>query len=215
MMNSSSKSDPLTTPTDASNGKIAVVESVRVSATVDPSIKFTIEGVLSGTTTCGIATSAQTNSDSVPFGVLALDTSKVLAQKLTVSTNGAGGCVVTASESGQMSNGQVTPIFIPNTLCDSGSCTYNGAGSAWATALAHPGFGYAMDIAAGTPTVTPSTNTLYRPFSTIPNPAQTIMSNASIASGQSAYVCYKISVDATQAAGDYENQITYTATASF
>jgi hypothetical protein len=213
--NFTNQADPTTaTPSDDVTGKVAVIESVRVTATVDPSITFKIEGTSPGSY-CSLTTDITTTSDAVPFGVMALDTFKTGAQKLTVSTNAVSGYAVTAVENERLSNLAASPSFIIDTLCDTGACSQTSA-AAWATSTAHPGFGYTVAIANGTPTIAP-TAPLYQHF---PNIAASeapfqIMSNAGIASSQQAYVCYKLSVDATQPAGNYENQITYTATASF
>jgi len=70
------------TPTDDASGKIAVVEPVRVTATVDPSISFTIEGTTAGTH-CSLTTNVPTTATAVPFGILTLNTFRTAAQKLT------------------------------------------------------------------------------------------------------------------------------------
>ncbi len=202
--------------TDDGAGKVAVIESVRVSATVDPSITFKIEAVPSSTSTCGLTTSVTTTSAAVPFGVLSIDTLRWASQKITVSTNAVSGYTVTAVENERLSNLASSPSYIPNTTCDSGTCTYTGAGSGWVTAAAHPGFGYTLAIVSGTPTITPTVGNFRRFASITANEQPTaIMTNAAIASAQAVYVCYQISVDATQTAGEYENQVTYTATANF
>jgi len=203
------------TPTDDATGKVAVIEPVRVTATVDATITFKIEGVTSGTSACSLSTDVTTTNASVPFGVLTLDTFRSAAQKLTVSTNAASGYAVTAIENDKLSNLASSPSYIPNTTCDTGGCT-NTASAAWATAVGHPGFGYTVAIVSGTPTIAPTAPN-YQRFSSLAAseaPFQ-IMSNNTIASSQATYVCYKISVDATQPAGNYENQVTYTATATF
>jgi hypothetical protein len=202
------------TPTDDVTGKIGVIESVRVTATVDPSITFKVEGVTSSTSTCSLTTDVTTTATAVPFGILTLDTFRVGSQKLTVSTNAVGGYAVTAIENERMSNLAGSPSYIPDTTCDTG-CTHTTS-TAWATAAAHPGLGYTVAIQNGTPTIAP-TAPQYQHFpniAAVESPFQ-IMSNNGIASAQAAYVCYKISVDATQPAGNYENQVTYTATATF
>lgn len=206
------------TPTDNVTGKIAVIESVRVSATVDPSITFKIEGVATSTNltaSCGFTTSVTTTNASVPFGIMALDTFKQAAQKLTVSTNATGGYTVTAIENEQLSNLASTPVYIPDTLCDTGACSDTASG-AWTTEADHPGLGYSVAEIANNPQIEPIAP-LYQHFPSLldvedPFP---FMWDTDVSSSQQAYVCYKLSVDATQAAGDYENQITYTATATF
>jgi hypothetical protein len=42
-----------------------------------------------------------------------------------------------------------------------------------------------------------------------------IMYSAGVSDSHTGYVCYRLAINATQAAGDYENLITYTATATF
>ena len=204
------------TPIDYSTGTIAFIEGVRVTATVDPSITFKIEGTATGAH-CGLTTDVATTSYAVPFGVLALDTFKIAAQKLTVSTNANSGYSVTAIENERMSNLAAVPKYIPNTACDSGTpCTQSGAGGIWATEAGNPGFGYTLAVIANSPTVAPIAASFRRFASLAATEAPVeIMSSPGIASTQTADVCYQISVDATQPAGEYENQITYTATASF
>ena len=203
------------TPTDDVTGKVAVIESVRVTATVDPSITFKIEGVNSGASACSLTTDVTTTNASVPFGVMALDTFKAAAQLLTVSTNAVSGYVVTAIENSRLSNLATSPSYIPDTTCDNNLCNETTSDT-WATATNNPGFGYTVAVVANAPTIAPTAPN-YQHFPSladVESPFQ-IMSNATIASSQQAHVCYKLSVDATQPAGNYENQITYTATASF
>lgn len=215
VQNFTNGSDPTSaTPTDEVTGKIAVIESVRVTATVDPSITFSIAGTSAGSH-CGLTTDVATTATAVPFGTLTLNTFKTAAQTLTVSTNAVSGYAVTAIENERLSNLAASPSYIPDTTCDTGGCTQTSS-AAWATAASHPGFGYTVAITNGTPTIAPTAPS-YQHF---PNIAATetpfqIMSNTTVANAQAVDVCYKISVDATQPAGDYENQITYTATASF
>jgi hypothetical protein len=201
------------TATDETSGKVAVIESVRVSATVDPSITFKIEGNTAGSH-CSLTTDVASTATSVPFGVLTLDTFRSASQKLTVSTNAVGGYAVTAIENERMSNLAAVPSYIPDTTCDTG-CTQTSS-TAWATAASHPGLGYTVAVVSSTPTIAP-TAPQYQHFPNITAseaPFQ-IMSNNAIASTHVVDVCYKISVDSTQPAGEYENQVTYTATAIF
>ncbi len=204
------------TPTDNVTGKVAVIEPVRVSATVDPSITFKIEGTSAGSH-CSLTTDVATTATAVPFGTLALNTFKSGAQQLTVSTNAVSGYAVTAIENNAMSNLAVSPTYIADTTCDAGTpCTHTSSG-AWATPTGNSGMGYTVAVVSGTtPTIAP-TAPAYQHF---PNSAGAespfqIMSNTSTSDTHVVDVCYKIAVGATQAAGNYENQVTYTATASF
>lgn len=205
-----------TTPSDDATGKIAVIEPVRITATVDPSITFKIEGTSTGSH-CSLTTDVATTATAVSFGILARNTFKSGAQQLTISTNAVSGYAVTAIENNAMNNLATSPTYIADTTCDSGTpCTHTSSG-AWATATGNSGMGYTVAVISGTtPTIAP-TAPAYQHF---PNSAATespfqIMSNTTTSDTHVIDVCYKIAVGATQAAGNYENQVTYTATASF
>lgn len=216
--NFTNASDPETaTATDEVTGKIAVIEPVRVTATVDPSITFKIEGVADSATACSLNLDVTTTATAVPLGVLTLNTFKSAAQQLTVTTNAVSGYAVTAIENTALSNLAASPTYIADTTCDAGTpCTDTSSG-AWATASGNSGFGYTVAVVSGTtPTIAP-TAPAYQNFPSsgaAESPFQ-IMSNNTSSDSHVVDVCYKIAVGATQAAGTYENQITYTATATF
>lgn len=214
-------------PVDSTTGRLAVNEAVRVTATVAPTITFSIQGVASAQTRCGVATNVDTSTGTnaplaVPFGTLSLNTFSNAAHLLTVSTNAANGYAVTAVENDQLGKDGGTTPFIADTTCDTGTCT-NTTSAEWNTAT-NNGFGYAIQL--GTAATASATyagyNELTRTFSALQFPAtieseapQQIMGDSTIANAETAWICYRISVGATQAAGNYENQITYTATATF
>ncbi len=218
--NYASGADPdADTPVDSTSAKVAHIEAVRVTATVDPTINFSIAGVASGATRCGVSTSVTTTATSVPFGTMSLNTFKTLAHNLTVSTNASGGYVVTSAENDQLGKDGATTPNIADTLCDSGTCS-ESTPSEWNTAT-NTGFGYSLenvDAASIAFEYDDSSNSFRsRQFSDLQaseTPA-TIFSSTTVANAEDIYVCYRLSVGATQAAGDYENQITYTATGTF
>lgn len=211
------------TPVDSTTAKVAHIESVRVTATVDPTISFSIAGIASGATRCGVSTDVTTTALSVPFGTMSLNTFKTLAQDLTVSTNATGGYVVTASENDQLGKDGATT---PNIADAPGNNTLESesVSDEWTTATVN-GFGFSLQnvdaasIAFQYTTATGNCTGTFcsRQFADIAGSetAQTIFSSTTVANAENAYVCYRLSVGATQAAGDYENQITYTATGTF
>ncbi len=207
--------DPTGTPTDQTQGKIGVIEAVRVTATVDPTITFSIAGVSSGGSACGITTDVTTTATAVPFGTLSLNTFFDGAQLLTVSTNAVNGYSVTAIENDQMSIGGLGVTTIPDTVCNNpGTDCTSTAEQNWDVAASAPGFGYTLTSVSGaTVPFTTGANFSSRPFDA--TTVREVMSSGGVSDSHTANVCYRISVDSTQAAGDYENQITYTATASF
>lgn len=211
-------------PVDTSTGRLAHIESVRVSATVDPTISFTITGVAAAQTRCGASTTVATDTGTnaplaVPFGTMTLNTFKTLAHQLTVSTNATGGYAVTAAENDQLGKDGATTPFIPDTACDSGPCTHTTPQD-WNTAT-NNGFGYSLQNVDAA-TIAFQYNDSSRVFNSKQFAAliesevpQSLFSSTTVADAQDIYVCYRLSVGATQAAGNYENQITYTATGTF
>lgn len=207
---------------DETLGKIGVVEAVRVTATVSPTLTFQITGRAANSTSCGKTTPTDvgTTYNSVPFGTSVSVTSFAdLAQQLLVSTNAAAGYVVTASESAALTayNISGTPT-IPNTTCDSTTCAYTDAsGSEWNTTTSK-GFGYSLQdvagdcVAAGLEYNNGGATFNARPFGTV---GQSIMTASAPVDSDMAYVCYRIIVSGTQQAGDYENYVIYIATATF
>ncbi len=216
--------DPTGTPLDQTSASIAVIESVRVTATVDPSITFTIAGVASAQTVCGTGSTTDIDTTTgvnaplaVPFGSLTLNTFKTAAHLFTVSTNATNGYAVTAVEDDQLGVGGGTTPFIIDTDCDTGTCTHT-AEQDWGTATGNPGFGYSLGAGTGSTMEFSNANTFKtRQFAAVADAEspQRIMYSTGVSNSHTGYICYRISVDATQAAGDYENLVTYTATATF
>ena len=209
---------------DSTTVKIAVVESVRVTATVDPTITFTLAAVGVGSTACGATADVSSTATAVPFGTMALNTFKNLAQKLTVSTNAVGGYSVTAIENDQLGKDGGTTTFIADASGD-GAMTHETQDD-WHTATQN-GFGYSLQNADAAAIVFQYSDTsggscttgtfCAKRFAATADAetAQSLFSSTTVADAEDVYSCYRLSVGATQAAGDYENNITYTATATF
>lgn len=209
---------------DSTTVKVAVIESVRVTATVDPTITFTLAAVGVGTTSCNVPATITTTATAVPFGTMALNTFKNLAQKLTVSTNAVGGYAVTTLENDQLGKDGGTATFIADATGD-GAMTHETQDD-WHTATQN-GFGYSLqnvDAAAivfqysdtsGGSCVTGTFCAKQFAATADTETAQSLFSSTTVANAEDVYACYRLTVGATQAAGDYENNITYTATATF
>ena len=212
---------------DSTTGKIAVIESVRVTATVDPRIEFSISGINADTGTyCGVTrttSSPDTTATAVPLGSLAISSFTDAVQQLTVSTNAVGGYVVTAVENDQLSLQSNTSIEIADTPGDNSLATY-AVSDEWSN-TATKGFGYSIqnvDAASVPFQYNTATGNCTGTFCARQFPAtadgespQTIMSSSTVADNEDIYVCYRAIVSATQQAGEYENVITYRATATF
>lgn len=198
-------------------GKIALVEAVRVTATVDPTLTFIIDavGAGSGATICGNtlgSNAANTTATQVQFGSLLIGSANNLGQRLSCSTNAANGYVVTVYEDGKMEN-IASGVTIPDTNCGGNTCTTSGVGASW-TDFSGSGWGYSIqNISVGTTILNPPH---YRPFGDGAANAQQIIKNISLPSAtEQAYVCYRITASTSQSTGNYENRLIYTATATF
>lgn len=205
---------------DTTKGKIALTESVRITATVDPTITFSVgnSGVTTSTARCGTALgagAANTTGASVDFGSLNLGAFNNLAQFIQCTTNALNGYVVQTFQSGRLTmigNGAT----IPDTNCPSaGTCTATTA-AAWTTNTAS-GFGYSLEVGNATgATLGITTAGHYKAFGTGYANAQPILSRTNTPSGtDSAYICYRITVSNYQPAGTYQNEVNFIATATF
>lgn len=218
--------------------QIGVVESVRVSATVAPQITFKIAGltsteIQSSTGACGTDVSGSyvtTTPTHVPFGEVAISSFTYAGQSLEVSTNAVGGYVVTAQQNDNLGkaaracdDSSFPADCIPDTTGNAGTITYGTKGR-W-DVTTYKGFGYGLYKISGTGTAAFERDDgdcgggtfCAKQFADLENdePAQSIFSSSTVADAENVDVCYKIVVSNTQAAGDYENHIIYTATSTF
>ncbi len=147
----------------------------------------------------------------INFGTIIPQTPSTITSTLTVSAGGAGGYSVTAREEDALksSNG----VSIPDTACDSGTCTNSTAG-VWTSNSVY-GFGYNMtgdDIPADF-----VNSTYYRRFANkaLSETDKVVMSSALVGRSRISTITYKINISSIQAAGNYQNKILFTALPSF
>lgn len=223
---------------DQTSAAVALIESVRITASIAPQITFTIGGVASTTSVCGITTSVTSTPTLVPLGELAISQFRHAAQSLTVSTNANDGYVVTAIASDQLArpgvtcagDGDSTTGCIPDSPGDGTAMTDTDADE-W-TNTSTKGFGYTLaenTLGANAAAVFEynannsggacGTNTdCYRQFADSEDSGNPValFSSTDVADNDSVYVCYKAVISTTQAAAeDYETDVTYRATATF
>ena len=208
---------------DTTIGKIALTESVKVTATIDPTITFYIDAIgtsTPGLTRCGTTLSAgaaQSTSTSVNFGSISLGQFNTLAQRFTCSTNATHGYAVQVFENQPLTviNGSGTTL--PNAICDSTSnCTVD-TNNDWDTDVSNSQFGYSLESINSSP-VAFEHNSVFsaKPFGVGYANARTIMSRDITPSSEDrAYICYRITASNAQEAGTYQNQINFIATATF
>lgn len=214
--------DSTNTVVDSSTVQIGVVEAVHVTASVDPQISFRILGI-GATGICGTTTTVVTTPTSVPFGSLPIQQFTDAAQALSVTTNAQNGYVVTAMENDQLAKGGVTCTGdgsgVNTCIIDSSAVGISHTASAVWSDTTKYGFGYTLHDAntSGTTPAFTYAGTTYKQFADnqAAEAAQTIMSSTGPAANHNLYVCYRANISQIQVAGDYENYITYTATATF
>lgn len=209
---------------------IGVIEAVRVTASVPAQISFQIIGLAAGTSACGTTTDVATTPAAVPFGEVSIATFNDAAQALTVTTNAVNGFAVTALENDQLGKDGATctgdPTITSNTSCiadargDAGTMS-DTLSNEWNTST-NKGFAYSLHDVNSSTTEAFAYNESSRTFSARQfadaensGTAQTIFSNTGPSDNHNLYVCYRILPGTITAAGDYENYVTYTATATF
>lgn len=84
--------------------RVAIVDVVTVTATVETVFDFTVIGVDAGLLVNGDTTTSTSTSTAIPFGVLEADTLATAAQDLQVETNAANGFVVTVQTDTQLAS---------------------------------------------------------------------------------------------------------------
>lgn len=215
---------------DTTSVAVGVIEAVKVTASVDPQITFQIIGQPTGTSACGVSSGVTTTAASVPFGPISISAFTNAVHGLTVSTNAANGFAVTAVENDQLGrNGGACagdPTITSNTNCiadargDNGTMT-DSTSADWAVAT-NRGFGYSLHDVNASTTEAFAYNESARTFSARQfadtensDTPVTLFSSTGPADNQNLYVCYRIVAGTTTAAGNYENYLTYTATATF
>ncbi len=206
---------------DTTIGKIALTESVLVTAIIEPTVTFYIDAIGASTpgfTRCNAplsAGAAQTTATGVNFGSLSLGQFNTLAQRFTCSTNAASGYTVQVFEKSLLSN-IITGSTIPDTTCDSNNCDIDNNND-WNTDVSKSQFGYSLQSINYSPVAFEHNDVFSaKPFGIGYANARTIMSRNTTPSGEDqAYICYRITASNFQEAGTYQNQINFIATATF
>lgn len=152
---------------------------------------------------------------SVDLGTLIAGTPRTQAITLTVSAGGAGGYQVTTQENKPLTSGAGNTI--PDTTCDAGGCTESTA-TTWSLDTTY-GFGYTMhkdDVPTPFPTGTLAGNQ-YKQFAnqSLNEIAEPVMLSSAVGKNRSATMTMKVNIAGTQAAGSYQNIITFIATPGY
>lgn len=202
---------------DTGATRVAIIDNVLVTAIVQTSFDFTIDGLATSTAVNGTSTTGSTTPTEVPFGVLTAGEIKTLAQRLYVSTNALNGFVVTVISDGELqsANGAIIDGFTDGT-------DISAAGTTWTSpsnnvndnhTWGHWGITYDDDA-----TVDLGANEFIAVSSTT---AREVFSHTGPADGTTTNigtttVGYQIEITPLQeAADDYSTVLTYVATPTF
>lgn len=207
------------TQADSASTRVAIIDDVVVTASVDTTLTFTISGIVAGQAINGepVNTSAPSTATTLPFGTLVAGTPKVLGQQLAVTTNAKNGFVVTVVQDTNLISATGADID----LFQDGSAVANP------TSWAAPAGTLANENTYGHYGVTSEDADLNSDeFGTAMYAgnlatSRQVFSNTGPSDGTTANigmtrVAYKVQVSALQEAGtDYTNTLTYVATPTF
>ncbi len=219
-------SDTGSTTIDTATVAFAVLTStsIAVSASIDPTLTFSIAGVTgngantvnSATITNGLATTAST----IPFGTLTSATAKVAAQDITVATNASSGYTVTASTSANTQSGNPPLTSGSTNNIDAFSGT-NATPTTWSspaggTANTNTGyFGYTTEdatLCTGTAARFTTSGPKWAGPSTVGNE---VICSATGVSSETTRIGYEIEVNSVQPPGSYSGTVILVATPTY
>ncbi len=90
---------------DTGEARVAIVDVVTVTASVDTVLDLSVGAVTSGGTVHGTTTDVTTTATTIPFGQLTPNQPSTGAQELTITTNAVNGFTVTVTADGQLTAG--------------------------------------------------------------------------------------------------------------
>jgi len=148
---------------------------------------------------------------AVDFGSLTVGTPSTDTIGLEVNSGSAGGYSVTTQENNPLTSTATSTIA--DTTCDPGdTCDESDAGT-WTQNTTY-GFGYSM---SGIDVPSEFSGGKYKQFADISlsEAPQAVMSGSNVGVGKTSTMTLKVNVSGTQAAGTYENIITFIATPTY
>ncbi len=173
-----------------------------LTATVDPTLTFTVAGVANGQSVNGATTTITTTSTTIPLGVLSTGANTIGAQDLAVGTNAVGGYTVTIRYTGVFTNGSHT--FVDHSGTNASPTSFSAA--------ATEALGYTTnDAVLGTGTAARFSSNLWAGLSTSPLEIAYNLNPAS----ETTRVGYQAGIAATTPAGAYTTTIVYVATPTY
>jgi hypothetical protein len=202
-----------------SSVRIAIVNDVTVTATVEATLTFFVGGLATSSDVNGQLTTGSSTSQTLPFGTLEVGTSSTLGQQLRVTTNAYYGYTVTVFQDHNLlaNNGADIDSFVEGTAASTSA-------QSWASPVASLGnentyghFGISSDDdSIGGSDVFGADE--WMGFDGT-DPIQVMYHNGpsdgSTDDIGSTTVAYRIEINALQEAGDYSNTLTYICTPTY
>jgi hypothetical protein len=208
------------TMADRGHTRVAIVDDVLVTARVNTSFTFTVNGRATSTAVNGQTTTRASSPTTIPFGTLTAGAAQTLAHNLVVATNAIHGFVVTVEEDQHLLSS--TGADIDNFVNGSDAPTPN----TWSSPSNSVGNENTWGHWGVTSSDTDTTRVAGDEFGAnewqgVSSTPQVVFSHAGPADGSSAgigstTVGYRAEITALQeAADDYSTTLTYIATPTF
>jgi len=210
---------------DSGDTRVAIIDDVTVTATVETIFEFTIHGVAADVTVNDetATTSTTTTATEIPFGVIAPNSPKVAAQELRVDTNAYNGFAVTVQSDGELEagNGAIIDSYVDGDATSTPlAWTSPGGTMGNVNEYGHWGVTSDDDAMAGATNVFGAGTALYV-GNFVNEPVEVFYHNTAVVdtAGQgvgSTTVAYKVEImELQEAANDYTATLTYVATPVF
>jgi hypothetical protein len=209
------------TMVDSGHTRVAIVESVYVTANVSSVFEFTVSGfATAGADANGTTTTGTTTSTQIPFGNLQAGVIETLAQRLNVTTNASNGYVVTVETDQQLTagTGDIVDGFRDSSYIDTPEAWGASPLGTVSVPTTYGHWGLTTDDANLQGAGTDFASDQWVSASTTP---RAVMAHDGPADGLedgtgSTTVAYQIEITALQeAADDYQAMLTYIATPTF
>jgi len=192
--------DCSTSPVDSAVIAFIYTNGQIISASVDPTLTFSVAGVASAASVNSSTTNVTTTSTNVPFGTITASVNKIAAQDISIATNAGSGYTVTIRYTGTLTNGTGGTI-LDWTGTNASPTTFSAAGTS--------AFGYTTeDTTLGTGTAGRFGSNKWAGFST--TPLEVAFSAG--ASSDTVRIGFQAGIASTTPAGSYSTTVIYTAT---
>jgi len=193
--------------------------SISVSASVDPTLTFTVASVASSGTVNSATTTVSSTNTTIPFGTLTSGNPAISAQDLTVTTNASSGYTITASNAATTSGAPLQSAAGDNIDTFSGT---NASPTTWSapagtSANVNTGyFGYTTnDATLCTGTASRFTSSGGNKWAGTTTTGQEVACNTTGVSSEVTRIGYQAEINDLQPAGSYTGTVILIATPTY